>query len=157
MARPSPANTLPSKPASASSSIVQYGTPQQEPHVGELTVALGSERGGQVRAGAALDQDHEPQQRVAELQPVTHPLGVAPGDRLLVRRVQQGPVDRPGPQAPPEGAGLAAVGDGPGKDLEQVPQRGRPIRRRGRDSEEIAGRTRGSPSSPVTSFPHTSR
>lgn len=45
----------------------------------QSAVAPGTERGGQERAGAALDKDYESQQRVAE--------------HLLIGRVRQGPVD----------------------------------------------------------------
>jgi hypothetical protein len=96
---------------------------QQAACVGEFAVALGAERGGQHGTGATLDQDHESQQRVTELHALAHSLEIAPGERLLIGHVQQSAVHGHGPQAPVERTGLPEVGDGPGEDLEQPPQR----------------------------------
>lgn len=99
---------------------------QQAFRIGEFAGALGAERGGHHGTAAAFDQDHEPQQRVAELPMVAGPFRVAPGECRLVGCVQQGPVDGHRAQSAPEGTGLAAMGDGSGQGLEQTPQRSGP-------------------------------
>jgi hypothetical protein len=91
--------------------------------VGQFAGGLRAERGGRHGAGAALDEDQQSQQRVAQLQPLALAFGVAPGDRVLVGHVQAGAVDGHGAQAPVEHAGLPAKADRPGRRFEQPPQR----------------------------------
>jgi hypothetical protein len=57
-----------------------------------------AERGGEQCAGAALDDDVQAQQRVAEFSMVAGSFRVAVGDLRLVRHVQGGAVDGNGPQ-----------------------------------------------------------
>lgn len=64
----------------------------------EFTAGLGAEAGCQDCPGAALDDDQQPQERVAELGRVPGPLGVAPGGLLGVGGVQEGAVDGDGAQ-----------------------------------------------------------